>query len=404
MTWWFSSFPEKMTIKHQHASRSSHLRTPPRARMRVATRGLDMALVALRLSGRPGPACPNFASPKPTRVTPGRRFLEDSSSRRLTPRQSFSSDQPSAFPDPDSVAVTHLLTAYDLDTRTSVVQVTPLKLRGPGSESSLGAKLWREIRLAREVRVGGEAAICNSNELFARAPKSWGVGVVLRVGEAGIVTETVTKACAGFDLTTLSPKRLNRETAASDDELELFSKLAGEALYKHCVTISETNHAYDVSRTARGVVFVDKNNTGGARTGAGEVTNTVGNQASKNTEGNHESHLKFEVEVDARGGAGTPATLRVATSATSEVSVSVRQWLDRLGGTSSEMKRSMTNLPVVALGGPRLEGFLVLCRDGGSIPDPGEIGAPRPELNGASLLQVRTARFPNPDTLFDAPL
>jgi hypothetical protein len=64
----------------------------------------------------------------------------------------------------------------------------------------------------------------------------------------------------------------------------------------------------------------------------------------------------------------------------------------------------MTNLPVVALGGPRLEGFLVLRRDGGSIPDPGEIGAPRPELNGASLLQVRTARFPNPDTLFDAPL
>ena len=106
MTWRFSIFPEKMTIKHQHASRSSRLRTPPRARMRVATRGLDMALVALRLSGRPGPACPNFASPKPTRVTPGRRFLKDSSSRRLTPRQSFSSDQPSAFPDPDSVAVT----------------------------------------------------------------------------------------------------------------------------------------------------------------------------------------------------------------------------------------------------------------------------------------------------------
>ena len=132
--------------------------------MRSAARRLDMTYAAHVMAWR-GPSCPPLVSTRVGhRVCRGR--LLESNARLSRQQRAFASDASSTAPD-HAVPVMHLLTSYDLDTAPEV-RVTPLKLQGPGSDASLGAKLWREVRLAREVRSKGGGGIGSAN-----CPPSW---------------------------------------------------------------------------------------------------------------------------------------------------------------------------------------------------------------------------------------
>ena len=314
-----------------------------------------------------GPSCPPLVSTRVGhRVCRGR--LLESNARLSRQQRAFASDASSTAPD-HAVPVMHLLTSYDLDTAPEV-RVTPLKLQGPGSDASLGAKLWREVRLAREVRSKGGGGIGNGTELFARAPAGWGDGVVVRVGAAGPVTNAVkdTLGRDGFTLTEQAPKPLSR---TDDDEKELYEIVLREAMYNHCAN-ALTN--FNVSRTAKGVVFTEEESF----RGEGGL-------------GSSDRHAKFEVEVDTGSSDDETMKLRVATSISNTSTLSVRQVLDGLNGGN---QHELHNVPVVALGGPRLEGTLLLSGYDGGVPDAGDIGSPRSELNGVSLLQYHCDRYP----------
>ena len=121
----------------------------------------------------------------------GRGRWEESPSRGVSiHRRAFSSDAPATSPNAPP-PVTHLLTAYDMSAAPAM-QVTPLRLAGTGAErhGELGSRLWRAIRLARDVRREG-TGVGSVPELFAPAPRSWGEGVALRLGARGAVTDAV---------------------------------------------------------------------------------------------------------------------------------------------------------------------------------------------------------------------
>ena len=147
--------------------------------MRSAARRLDMALAAHAVRCH---ASPRGSLASPPRVG-GRGRWEESPSRGVSiRRRAFSSDAPATSPNAPP-PVTHLLTAYDMSAAPAM-QVTPLRLAGTGAErpGELGSRLWRAIRLARDVRREG---VGSAPELFAPAPRSWGEGVALRLGARG---------------------------------------------------------------------------------------------------------------------------------------------------------------------------------------------------------------------------
>ena len=101
---------------------------------------------------------------------------------------------------------THLLTAYELDAAPPL-RATPLRLvpSNGAAGAGLGARLWRETRLVREVRAASDDSASASAprpaapfetgaELFVPAPRALGDGAVLRVGHPGPATDALERA------------------------------------------------------------------------------------------------------------------------------------------------------------------------------------------------------------------
>ena len=127
------------------------------------------------------------------------------------------------------------------------MQVTPLRLAGTGAErpGELGSRLWRAIRLARDVRREG---VGSAPELFAPAPRSWGEGVALRLGARGAVTDAVEASLrtenAAFALAEEPTRALDEALLRAQPETRAaYAALLREALYAHAAGAS----SFDVS-------------------------------------------------------------------------------------------------------------------------------------------------------------
>ena len=223
--------------------------------MRSAARRLDMALAAHAVRCH---ASPRGSLASPPRVG-GRGRWEESPSRGVSiRRRAFSSDAPATSPNAPP-PVTHLLTAYDMSAAPAM-QVTPLRLAGTGAErpGELGSRLWRAIRLARDVRREG---VGSAPELFAPAPRSWGEGVALRLGARGAVTDAVEASLRAENDGNRSFARLVEEPARPldlstssaiersdrNDLRAAYAALLREALYAHAATEAAFAGGFEVS-------------------------------------------------------------------------------------------------------------------------------------------------------------
>lgn len=337
--------------------------------MRSAARRLDMALAA-HAAGCHASARGSLA--RPPRVGGRGRWVESPSRGWSIHRRAFSSDAPATSPDAPP-PVTHLLTAYDMNAAPAM-QVTPLRLAGTGAErpGELGSRLWRAIRLARDVRREG-TGVGSAPELFAPAPRSWGEGVALRLGARGAVTDAVEASLkaenVAFALVEEPARALDEALVRSHPENRAaYAAVLREALYAHAAEVAFISRGFEVSRTRdHGVRFVETTTTTTPSTSAAEK-------------------VVFEtaIDVDDGGAARLVASTRAPAPRSKKT---VRDLLD----DPSFVVRS--GLELVALGGPRMEGTLLLEGDEG-VPDAGAVGDPRAELGGESLLEYHRKRYP----------
>ena len=295
--------------------------------------------------------------------------MESPSQRWSIRRRAFSSDAPATSPDAPP-PVTHLLTAYDMNAAPAM-QVTPLRLAGTGAErhGELGSRLWRAIRLARDVRREGTGVV-SVPELFAPAPRSWGEGVALRLGARGAVTDAV-EASLKAENDAFAPveepaRALDEALVRSHPENRAaYAAVLREALYAHAAEVAFTSRGFEVSRTRdHGVRFVET------------TTTTTSTSAA----------VVFETAIDVDDGGAA----RLVASTRALAPRSKRTVRDLLDDPSFVLR---SGLELVALGGPSLEGTLLLEGDEGA-PDAGAVGAPRAELGGESLLEYHRKRYP----------
>ena len=295
--------------------------------------------------------------------------MESPSQRWSIRRRAFSSDAPATSPDAPP-PVTHLLTAYDMNAAPAM-QVTPLRLAGTGAErhGELGSRLWRAIRLARDVRREGTGVV-SVPELFAPAPRSWGEGVALRLGARGAVTDAVEASLKAendaFALVEEPARALDEALVRSHPENRAaYAAVLREALYAHAAEVAFTSRGFEVSRTRdHGVRFVET------------TTTTTSTSAA----------VVFETAIDVDDGGAA----RLVASTRALAPRSKRTVRDLLDDPSFVLR---SGLELVALGGPSLEGTLLLEGDEGA-PDAGAVGAPRAELGGESLLEYHRKRYP----------
>ena len=160
---------------------------------------------------------------------------------------------------------THLLTAYELDAAPPL-RATPLRLvpSNGAAGAGLGARLWRETRLVREVRAASDDSASASAprpaapfetgaELFVPAPRALGDGAVLRVGHPGPATDALERA--------VSPDAVVGEdddvAVTPDDDDDAYARVLREALYAHAIAVAAD--VFEVSRAgARGVVLTSR--------------------------------------------------------------------------------------------------------------------------------------------------
>ena len=187
-----------------HALRCAPARHGTRsARGEVASRGPRLARERPRVGGR---------------GRWRRSFRPEGSSSVAVAR--FPPDAPATSPNAPP-PVTHLLTAYDMSAAPAM-QVTPLRLAGTGAErpGELGSRLWRAIRLARDVRregVGSAPAALRARAAFPgrgrRAPALGARGAVTDAVEASLRTENAAFALAE------EPTRWTRRCSAPSPRL-----------------------------------------------------------------------------------------------------------------------------------------------------------------------------------------
>jgi len=349
--------------------------------MRSAARRLDMALAAHAVRCH---ASPRGSLASPPRVG-GRGRWEESPSRGVSiHRRAFSSDAPATSPNAPP-PVTHLLTAYDMSAAPAM-QVTPLRLAGTGAErpGELGSRLWRAIRLARDVRREG---VGSAPELFAPAPRSWGEGVALRLGARGAVTDAVEASLraenAAFALAEEPTRALDEATLRAQPETRAaYAALLREALYAHAAAaVAPGNAGFEVSRTRDdGVRLVETSSSAPSQTDC-EAPQTA-----------------FETAIDLAdcGASGFLQTkVRLVASARARARRSSRTVRDLLDSPDPALRATArSGLEVVAIGGPPLVGTLLLEGDAGDAPGAGAVGEPRAELNGDSLLEYHRKRYP----------
>ena len=338
--------------------------------MRSAARRLDMALAAHAVRCH---ASPRGSLASPPRVG-GRGRWEESPSRGVSiRRRAFSSDAPATSPNAPP-PVTHLLTAYDMSAAPAM-QVTPLRLAGTGAErpGELGSRLWRAIRLARDVRREG---VGSAPELFAPAPRSWGEGVALRLGARGAVTDAVEASLrtenAAFALAEEPTRALDEALLRAQPEARAaYAALLREALYAHAAAAVAPARGFEVSRTRdHGVRLVETSHS------------------------DHEAPAAFETAIDLADGGASGSRVRLVASARARARRSSRTVRDLLDSPDPALRKAVrSGLEVVAIGGPPLVGTLLLEGDDGA-PNAGAVGDPRAELNGDSLLEYHRKRYP----------
>ena len=351
--------------------------------MRSAARRLDMALAAHAVGCN---ASPRGSLARTPRVG-GRGRWDESPTRGVSiRRRAFSSEAPATFPDAPP-PVTHLLTAYDMNAAPTM-QVTPLRLEGMGAElpGELGSRLWRAIRLARDVRGEGSGA-GSAPELFAPAPRSWGEGVALRLGARGAVTDAVEASLRAENDGNRSFARLVEEPARPldlstssaiersdrNDLRAAYAALLREALYAHAATEAAFAGGFEVSRIRDcGVRFLE--------------TRAETRPSADAADAAAEASFETATRVDDVGDG-----FRLVASARGFERRSRRTVRDLLDDPEDDSARS--GLEVVALGGPSLAGALLLEGDEGA-PAAGAVGDPRPELSGDSLLEYHRKRYP----------
>lgn len=280
--------------------------------------------------------------------------------------------------------VSHVLTSYEISIE-SQLSATPLRFESKGGHKrgkdgwsgDLGPKLWREVRLLRELRPEGAtgAPLASRAELFVAGPEP---GTALRVGEPGSATAALEKkaAAAGAALVAGEPIPIALSRSSHVAALR-------EALYAHA--LATMGDEFEVSRDgARGVILTAKPGTPRC-----DATLENGRVAAC-------QQFILRVEDDApedapvAAAAHAPMHLVVAAGRELRSAMTVRQIMD---------DASTPNVPesaqVVALGGPHLFGTLAYS-SGDATRDAANasIGAPRPELGGDSLLSYHRKRYP----------
>lgn len=275
--------------------------------------------------------------------------------------------------------VSHVLTSYEISIE-SQLSATPLRFESKGGHKrgkdgwsgDLGSKLWREVRLLRELRPEGAtgAPLASHAELFVAGPEP---GTTLRVGEPGAATAALEKkaAAAGAALVAGAPIPIALSRSSHVATLR-------EALYAHA--LATMGDEFEVSRDgARGVILT-------AKPGTTRCDATLEN-------GRVAASQQFILRVedsspeDELGGA---LQLVVAAGRELRSAMTLRQIMD---------DPSTPNVPegarVVALGGPHLVGRLAYSSgDAKKDAANASIGEPRPELGGDSLLSYHRKRYP----------
>ena len=154
-----------------------------------------------------------------------------------------------------------MLTSYEISIE-SQLSATPLRFESKGGHKrgkdgwsgDLGSKLWREVRLLRELRPEGAtgAPLASHAELFVAGPEP---GTTLRVGEPGAATAALEKkaAAAGAALVAGAPIPIALSRSSHVATLR-------EALYAHA--LATMGDEFEVSRDgARGVILTAKPGT-----------------------------------------------------------------------------------------------------------------------------------------------
>ena len=282
---------------------------------------------------------------------------------------------------------THLLTAYELDAAPPL-RATPLRLvpSNGAAGAGLGARLWRETRLVREVRAASDDSASASAprpaapfetgaELFVPAPRALGDGAVLRVGHPGPATDALERA--------VSPDAVVGEdddvAVTPEDDDDAYARVLREALYAHAIAVAAD--VFEVSRAgARGVVLTSR---------AG-VSLDGGDASAART-------FELAIRVPARplprsppsslpaAPSHLPPRPRVVIRVSHELrdSRTVRELMDDPSARAPpEGARATT------LGGPKLDGAISYGNRAGTV------GEPRPELGGDSLLEYHRTRYP----------
>ena len=303
------------------------------------------------------------------------------SNRRALPVARAKSDATSdASADSGGGGVSHVLTSYEISIE-SPLNATPLRFeskgkggkggKGGGWSGDLGSKLWREVRLLRELRPEGAAGapLASRTELFVAGPEP---GTALRAGEPGPATAALEKKAAGAGATLVSgepiPVALNRNSHVS---------LLREALYAHA--LATMGDEFEVSRDGtRGVVLT-------AKPGTTRCDATLEDGAVAALQ-----QFALSVEDSSSITPGGSTHLVVAAGRELRSAMSVRQIMD-----DPNVPDVPEGSEVVARGGPHLSGKLAyssgdVSRDVAN----GSIGEPRPELGGDSLQSYHRKRYP----------
>ena len=280
-----------------------------------------------------------------------------------------------------------MLTAYELDAAPPL-RATPLRLvpSNGAAGAGLGARLWRETRLVREVRAASDDSASASAprpaapfetgaELFVPAPRALGDGAVLRVGHPGPATDALERA--------VSPDAVVGEdddvAVTPEDDDDAYARVLREALYAHAIAVAAD--VFEVSRAgARGVVLTSR---------AG-VSLDGGDASAART-------FELAIRVPARplprsppsslpaAPSHLPPRPRVVIRVSHELrdSRTVRELMDDPSARAPpEGARATT------LGGPKLDGAISYGNRAGTV------GEPRPELGGDSLLEYHRKRYP----------
>ena len=282
---------------------------------------------------------------------------------------------------------THLLTAYELDAAPPL-RATPLRLvpSNGAAGAGLGARLWRETRLVREVRAASDDSASASAprpaapfetgaELFVPAPRALGDGAVLRVGHPGPATDALERA--------VSPDAVVGEdddvAVTPEDDDDAYARVLREALYAHAIAVAAD--VFEVSRAgARGVVLTSR---------AG-VSLDGGDASAART-------FELAIRVPRAPSPPLPALFppRRALSpppASSRGDSRVPRASRLANGSGADGRpvraRAAGGRRATTLGGPKLDGAISYGNRAGTV------GEPRPELGGDSLLEYHRKRYP----------